>query len=511
MGKPRLIYSLMISLGIALWVEARVFTDSYAINDDVRNQIYWMAKFVDPGFFANDYIASYFNQSSMVSPMLASLYKFWSFFADPKILTQYLPFVIILATTYFLYKACEIHAGPNYAFWISLVFNLYIWTMKYTAGGLPRAFFYLLFFLFFWMLAKRAWGWLVFCFVLQALIYPTASFLSLVTLLIESFRSKLSPKIFAGATAISAVILCTRYLYFKVPSFGPLTTLEQAKAMPEFYIDGRAAVFITPYSFTQTGFDWSLINDMLIKFWDQAYIFLVVLAALVISFVAYKKLAANSSPLVNMPAYLYSSSFASIGLFILAYLTLFYLYLPHRYIAYTLPLVPVYIVGALLFKLEQDSSRRPWLVWLVVILLSFGISKLWREDLIHVSKPQRKLFTYLASTPKEAMIAAPMDLASNIVAFAYRSVIANSETNIPFHQAYYQEITKRVQDLEQLFKTEDLNYIQDFVQEYNIDYLVIDTKDSEFNELSPLRSLPAVYSNHRYQVIDTQTWSPQND
>lgn len=502
----RLTLTLILSITIAIFVEHRVIFDAYAINDDVRNQIYWMARFIDPQFFNNDYIATYFTQSSMVSPVLAALYKLFSFFADPKILTQYLPFPIILITTYFLYKACEIHAGPKYAFWISLIFNLYIWTMKYTAGGLARSFFYLLFFYFFWMLARRNLLGISICFVLQALIYPTASFLSLVTLLIESFRAKLSAKFFSIALAISALILCTRYLYFKVPGFGPLTTFEQAKNMPEFYLDGRAAVFVTPYSFTQTGIDWNLISAMLLKFWDKASLALLICFGLIISYFIYKKVFHNSNPLVNMPSYLYSSTIASIVLFIIAYLTLFYLYLPHRYITYTLPLIPVYIIGSLLFKLEQDNAKRPWLIWPLILLICFGASKLWREDLIFVGKVQRKALQYLSKTPKDSMIAAPMELASNIVVFSYRSVIVSSEVNIPFHQAYYKEISKRVQDLNQLFKTEDLEYIQNFVQKYNIDYIVVDTKDPELSERSPLKNLDAVFSNRRYRVIDTKQW-----
>ncbi|MDA0772056.1 MAG: hypothetical protein O3C63_03840 [Cyanobacteria bacterium] len=510
---PRLVFSLLISLGLALFVEHRVFFDTYAINDDVRNQIYGMAKYLDPSYFANDYIAAYFTQPSMISPIVGLIYKSFSFFADPKLLTQYLPFILIMATTYFLFKASEIHAGSNYAFWVSFVFNLYIWTMKYMAGGLARAFFYLLFFMFFYFLAKRAWKSMVLCFALQALIYPTACFLSLITLIIELIRTRffLKEKIkditkaLTGSFLVSAIILYFRYIYFKVPGFGPMTTLDQAVKMPEFYLDGRACVFVVPFSFYQNGISLELITNGFIKFWDCSYILILIIAALVLFYSISRKFFNVSKTTITSPSYLWSSAIASLSLFVIAYLNLFYLYLPHRYIAYTLPLVPIYLIGALLFKLESDCSKRPIITWIVAIVMILAIAPLWREDLIHLSKAERKLHQFLETTPKQSMIAAPLKLASNIPAFAYRSVIASSETNIPFHQTYYKEVKTRVDNLAQLYATTDINYIRDFVQQYSIDYVVIDTFLESLSETSPLRSIPETsqaYINKRYKVFN---------
>jgi len=516
----------LISLGLAVFVEHRVFIDSYAINDDVRNQIYGMAKYLDPSYFANDYIAAYFTQSSMISPIVGFIYKSFSFFADPKLLTQYLPFILIMATTYFLFKASEIHAGPRYAFWISFTFNLYIWTMKYMAGGLARAFFYLLFFMFFYFLAKKAWKSLVVCFALQALIYPTACFLSLITLVVEKIRTSLRGKAEAiqknsqdakldchappglamtASFLVSAIILYIRYIYFKVPGFGPMTTFDQAITMPEFYLDGRACVFVVPFSFYQDGISLELIANGFIKFWDCSYILILIIAALVLFYFISRKFFNVSKTTITSPNYLWSSAIASLSLFIIAYLNLFYLYLPHRYIAYTLPLVPIYLIGSLLFKLESDCSKRPAITWVVAIVMVLTIAPLWREDLIHLTKGERKLHHFLETTPKQSMIAAPLKLASNIPAFAYRSVIASSETNIPFHQTYHKEVKTRVDNLAQLYATTDINYIRDFVQKYSIDYIVVDTFLESLAETSPLRGIPEssqAYANKRYKVFN---------
>lgn len=75
--------SLLFSLIVALIVERRVFSDPYAINDDVRNQIYWMAQIMQPSLFDHDYIAAYFTQPMLVSPALYAVYRFAGAWVTP--------------------------------------------------------------------------------------------------------------------------------------------------------------------------------------------------------------------------------------------------------------------------------------------------------------------------------------------------------------------------------------------------------------------------------------------
>jgi hypothetical protein len=236
-----------------------------------------------------------------------------------------------MLTTFFLYKAAELHAGSKYAFWISFVFNLYIWTMKYTAGALPRSYFYLLFFLFLWLLAAKRWNWLIPCFILQALIYPTAFFISIVTLIIEIFQTKKTQGVFdktqIQTTIIGAlaafVVFYFRYLRHHVNQFGSMPSLAEALKMPEFYIDGRACVFIVPFKFSAQLLHG--VPGMII------YLSLIVGIYLLVKKLMISKLSVSS------PSYLWTSVSASLFLFVLAHFVLFYLYLPHRFITYVLP------------------------------------------------------------------------------------------------------------------------------------------------------------------------------
>jgi hypothetical protein len=495
-SKRALLYALLISLGIALLVEHRVFYDHYAINDDVRNQIYWMARFIDPSYFSNDYIASYFTQPNMISPVIASLYQFLSHFADPKLATQFLVFPIIMLTTFFLFKAAELHAGSKYGLWICFVFNLYIWTMKYTAGALSRSYFYLLFFLFLWMLAAKRWNWLIVCFVLQALIYPTAFFVSIVTLIVATFQYRKTQGGFNGAqiqtTVIGSlaafIVFYFRYLRHHVSQFGPMPSLAEALKMPEFYIDGRACVFIVPFKFSTQVLHG--VPGLII------YLSLIIGVYLLV-----KKFIINKLPIVSTPGYLWTSVSASLFLFVLAHFVLFYLYLPHRFITYVLPLIPIFLLGAILYKLDMKFTRKPFVIWFIAILCLVLIYPRWNDDLIEIPKNEQKLYQFLKTTPRDALIVAPLKMASNIPAFSYRSVLVSHEVNIPFHKDYYKEIQARIKALELIYGSGNNIELTNIIQKYNIRYIIIDLKQNPDSMLRESFANQLVYTTKRFLVI----------
>ncbi len=512
-SKRSLFYSLLISLAIALVVEHRVFCDANAINDDVRNQIYWMARFLDPNYFANDYIASYFTQSSMISPIVGSIYQFLSVFADPKFATQFLPFPIIVLTTFCLFKAAELHAGSKYAFWVSYIFNLYIWTMKYTAGALPRAYFYLLFFFFLWMLAAKRWNWLIACFILEALIYPTAFFLSFLTLAIELIWTKIAdakfdPKqvqtLFLGFCAGLGVFYF-RYLRHQVKEFGHMTGLVEALKMPEFYLDGRACVFVVPFSFSKSTSFMDFLHNLQTEWqrgipWILIYLFCIVAAYWLI-----KKLIVRNIKMLASPRYLWTSAIASIILFFVAYMVLFYLYLPHRYIAYVLPLIPIFFLGSALYRIDISFPKKPFIVWSLALLALIIVAPHWDEDLIEVSQKDQELYQFIATLPKSVLIAAPLRLASNIPAFSYRSVLLSRETNIPFHASYYDEVKARTQALTGIYESNNLREVSKIVDKYGIDFIVIDLQQNTNKLLEHLPRAHKVFANARYVVLEVNS------
>ncbi len=497
-----LFLSLIISLITAILVEKRIFTDPYAINDDVRNQIYWMAKLIDPDYFRGDYIADYFSQSSMVSPLYKLFFSFcasskplFSLGLDPKLISQYMVFPIILATTYALFKLGELHKDSRFAFWLCFVFTVYIWMMKFIAGALPRSFFYLLFFTFLYFWQSRKSLSLHLCVVLQALIYPTAFFISWSTLVADWFLSKQKSNntastnlsLITSTLTVSLPILYFRYIFNKDHRFGSLYNFAEAIKMPEFYIDKRHPVFIVPSNFI----------ELISKPSNLVIISFVAITFLIWAIYAYRtfgkalKLQPALREAFRQPSYLWTSALASIVLFVVAHFLLFYLYLPHRYIAYVLPLVPIFILATSQYESENrmiSAAKQRWTIYVYALIAVFAFSSSLDDDLISVSKQEKLIFNYLSKTPKDSLIVAPLKFASNIPAFSYRSVLLSSESDIPYHKLYYAEIKKRQALQNAIYKAQSQSELRSYAKEYGIDYVIVDSKEPHSGFLDQMQS-----------------------
>lgn len=473
---------------IALFVERRVFWDPMAINDDVRNQAYWMNRILDPSLYPNDLIANYFTQPSLISPAVWWLYALVSHWIDPLRFSQFLPFPLIVLTTFFLFKFAESYAGSRYAFWACWLFNVFIWTVRNFAGGLPRAFFYPLLFLFLWQAEKRSiWGInLTLC--LSSLIYPPALLLQLGLLLYDFWRFRkapsqgLQPTVWLGIIS-SLGIGFWRYLQTASPtnSFGKLLHLPQALQIPEFFPGGRIPLFVFP-SFSST-LPWNILQAPL-QMIPHLYITIPTFLLIAVWFL-YQKYFKTTFGTLQIPPVIWRLMGVSLALYLLAWITLFYLYVPERYLQFTLPLVIVFVLAALWHQIEQrfPTFRTRFLLWAVPCVIA---NFLWQPDIINSSTDSRALLQFLSHTPKSTMIAANLRLSSNIAPLAKRSIFISHEGYIPFHQGYFKTMNVRLKDWLSAYYATDPRPLKHFLDTYAIDYLIIDANDYERERLNTL-------------------------
>ena len=214
--------SLFLSFSIAAFVQFRAIFDDTAINSGVRNQIYWMARLMDPSLFPNDLIADHFAQPKMISPILAIIYNILPKNIEPNEITQFIPLILVLVATIFLFKAAEIRFDCKYVFWLCFGFNVSIWMIDNLAGGLQRSFFYPLFFFFLWMFAKKSWIGLLLSLLAQAFIYPIVFIISIAILFLDLIYKKLIQEniskkqlvITISGIAFGALVIYLRYLFF---------------------------------------------------------------------------------------------------------------------------------------------------------------------------------------------------------------------------------------------------------------------------------------------------------
>lgn len=471
---------MAFSLILACFIQHRVFFDHYAINDDVRNQIYWMARIREPELFKNDYIASYFTQSSFISPVLYCIYNILSCCLDPIRLSQILPFPLVLFATFFLFKIAEASLNSRYAFWVSYVFNLFVWSCSNLSGGLARAFFYPLTFLFLWLYTTRNYIWIIPCLCLQCLTYPTVFFVSVLMIIIELILDRRKPeqreKILYSLAAIVSGLFVLAYRYLKTPidhKFGQLVNIKDALSMPEFYLNGRIKVFPFTYGLFSDHLVIQKLNEAVCSIHFKGFVLGAVL--ILVLFLLRKRLILYRTLL---PRLIWSVFFSSIILYIFALIMMFYLYLPQRYLQYGVPVLLVFLAGGLLYQIDCSiESKKRYRLILMAISLLLIFSLFWEDDLISLGQNKKMILRYLQSLPGSATIAAPLNIADNIPAFSHKSIFISNESDVPFHKNYYKKISSRMLDWNNAYYSDKPEIVEDFIRGNKIDYIIVDHND----------------------------------
>ncbi|MEO0458513.1 MAG: hypothetical protein AAF152_18295, partial [Cyanobacteria bacterium P01_A01_bin.114] len=124
--------------GALFWRQA--FTGEYALQDDARQHIFWMQRWLDPDLFPNDLIADYFQ--SLAPFGYETLYKTAAGLGiHPFLLSKLLPPILgIVATLYGFWLCMQLIPVPAVAFISTLLLNQSMWMWRDLGSGTPRAF-----------------------------------------------------------------------------------------------------------------------------------------------------------------------------------------------------------------------------------------------------------------------------------------------------------------------------------------------------------------------------------
>ncbi len=523
-----LLGALLISLSIATFVQREAILNPLAINDDVRNQIYWMARLTDPGLFPHDYIADYFTRHSLVSPLLWWLYRLASSLIPPERFSQLLPLLLAPLASFFAYRFGDRFAGRRFGFLLAFSFNLIIWLSRNLAGGLARAFAYPLLFAMLWLLSPKNepmpnespgappapclspllmnQAALILIMALASLIYPPVLFLGLTVWLStllprlgplagplwvkppvsspKSQSSKLTSLLFFGISlGVSGGILIQRYILEPASArFGPLANSVIATQTPEFYERGRVPIFHYFQQPIHLPWPTRLFAELLAR--TPGLSRLIPLLAILLAVWAYQKWLAPRFGKLQVPPITWRLLACSVITYALAWPALFYLYVPERYLQLSMPILYTVLLAAflerLLFWLAQSGGTllahrlklaAPLLLGLVIF------SPLWDENLMVPDPALQPILNYLSHTPKATLVAATPALASNIPFYARRSVLLSEEACIPFHRRYFQEMKARLHAFLIAYYSVTPAALNQWLQRSSVQYLLINTDD----------------------------------
>ncbi|OKH18327.1 hypothetical protein [[Limnothrix rosea] IAM M-220] len=491
--EPRSLYWLAAAIFFGILYPcmaiAKASGAEYWIQDDARQHIFWMARFLDPALFPNDLIADYYQN---ISPQGVK-FIYWvlakvSF--NPITVSHYIPILLGILTSFTAYLFClEILNIPLAGFLSSIALNQNLWMQDGLSSGTAKAFLIPIFILFLWGVIRKSFVFSWLGIILLGLFYPSfvlvaSGVLTLRCFQIQNKRIKINhdkSDLQLNIIGLFIAFFVLLPLALSSSEFEPVITLAQAQQLPEFEAGGRTSFFqhtVWDYVFngSRTGIR---ITSALIP--NIAYLTLVLPIVLVF------KHKFKLSKEINNLSITFQLIISGFTLFILAHLLLFKLYLPSRYTLHTLRFaitllsgVTFVIVIQKFFLILKNRSVVFFKVSPILVSLILGFLILV-EPVIDQDFPvtgyhygqYSQLYSFLEKTSKDTVIVSVVSEVNNIPSFTNRSVFIGEEYGIPYHTGYYNRFRQRAKDTIAAHFTTDLKELQSFIAQSSVDLWLI--------------------------------------
>jgi hypothetical protein len=483
----------------------KAFGGEYVVQDDARQHVFWMQRFVDAELFPGDLIADYFQSAVPIG--YTSLYQMGvALGINPMDFNKLLPIVLTLITTGFMFSiSMRILPIPVTGFITTLLLNQNIWMKDDLSSATPRAFLYPLFAAFLYFLLRRSLLPLLVTIALQGLFYPQCVLISAGVLCLQllywsdgkiSFSIKRSDYVFCFAgLAVTALVL----LPFALQSseFGPTITPAEARELADFGENGRSRFFINdPFEF------WLVAerSGIFPALWMPELLASGLLFPVICRMPGRFPLIKQVTPQVKLlPRVL----LASLGLFFIAHLLLFKLQLPSRYTQHSFRFVMAIAAAITLTALldavyhwagrrSGDRTHRQWFALGFAVLISGWL--IFYPSLFknfpypnYITGQFPALYEFFQQQPKDTLVASLATEVNNLPSFAQRSILAGREYAIPYQMGYYQKFRQRVVDLIRAQYSPDLAVVKEFIQRYGIDFWMLDQNGLRIEYLAEYR------------------------
>ncbi|MEO0408217.1 MAG: hypothetical protein AAF289_12775 [Cyanobacteria bacterium P01_A01_bin.135] len=462
----------------------------WVVQDDARQYLFWMARFTDPNAFPNDPIANYFQS---VTPLgYTGLYRMGAAVGlAPFTFNKLLPIVLALVTTGYVFEiALTLLPVPFTGFVATLLLNQTLWMKDDLISATPRAFVYPFFaaFLYYWVQyrarpkASLIWptSGIAVSLLLLGLFYPqyvlvASAVLGLQLVTFSPFALQLTRRnlVFCGVgLAIAATVM--GYYALTASGYGPTITAAQARELPEFWPGGRNFFFSNNlWWFYLLGDRSGLLHVGLVR---PATLLLGL--GLPLALRRRGPLASYGDDWTTHRGVLWRIWVAGFIWFVAAHLMLFRLHLPSRYLDHTWRFVMAIAAGIVVTAIVRWLLRRR----LGLLGLGLGAALLLAYPAFVENFPLTKykvaqapqLHRLLRDLPPDSRIASIAEPASNIPAFAARSVAVAREYAIPYHLGYYLPFRQRAIALAQAQYTPNLTELQAVIRQQGIDFWMLE-------------------------------------
>ena len=454
----------------------------YVSNDDVRQQVFWMEKWSDPGLFPND------PQSEYARPygVKALYYPAVSLGLNAVFCSKLLTGLLFALLGVCLFGIGQCLGGRGLAFGALCVFWLMPSFLYNMSGGISRSFaspFLALFMLCWLRKSERGMALTLF---LQAIFIPYICILCsgscVLAALAGRWRKDLAPAFPAklwhlGLLVCLAGIVLSLSQGFDSAGFGPLTNKADMAGRPEFTEQGRLEIYPQPglffdaiyYPFERIG----LFREAGLTIGIVTLVLILGSALIFARKADWRGILARSRPLLFL-------ALTSFGLYVVARLVLLKLFVPDRYISYSLYMF--YCLGlAVCFQAGLrgiiNNPRRAAAVIVCAALL--GGLRLHNVGIFDYSA-QAALYEAARNTPKDALFAGHPNLMDDLLTFGQRKVFVSYKLAHPWSKGWWADFVRpRLESFFQAYYASDPKTVRDFCRENQIDYLVVDPAQFE--------------------------------
>lgn len=468
-----LIASITFAIIYGIMALQKAFKTPYVVQDDARQHVFWMQRFIDPGLFPDDFITDYFQ--SVAPGGYKAIYQIMaSVGVEPLLFNKLLPLLLGIITTFYCFQLClQLFPVPFAGFAAAVLLNQSLWMAFDLVSGTARAFAYPLFvaFLYYWL--QRRWLPLLLSIGLMGLFYPTCVLLAAGILFWQMLVSQKQQfnLDFLGLASLGLTVVVMLGYAVEPSAYGALISGAAAREMPEFLPGGRNSFFDdNPLRFWLTGSRSG---------WLPLLMPPLIWIGLFLPWLLQQKARFPLAAMVTEKIRIFSTIvITSTGWFVLAHLLLFKLYLPSRFTNVSLRVVMALAAGMVMAIIwDKVSQSRKWqpLGWLLVglLLLYPHLDSSFPRTSYRVVKDPT-IYEFFQGQPKDILIASLSDTANNIPTFSARKILVSREYGISYHQAYVQEFRQRATDLITAQYAPDLTTVQNFIRKYGVDFWLLD-------------------------------------
>ena len=489
--------SMTFSVIYAILGLKQAFAGDYVVQDDARQHIFWMLRYIDPNLFPNDLIADYFQ--SVAPAGYSNLYRIFSFLGiNPLFFNKLLPLIIgLFVTGYCFGFSLQIIPLPFTAFLATLMLNQNLWIKPDLISATQRTFATPLLLAFLYYLSRKSLLPSLAGILLLGLFYPQYVFICVGILILrlwnwsgKRFRfSQQKYDYLFCAMGLGVAFLVMLPYAVKTSEFAPLITVAQAKQLPEFWLGGRASFFRNNLVNYFLGGRSGMFGSSFVPVTLSTGFFFPLLMLFPAKFPVLKKI---QKEIVILPQML----IVSVGMFFLAHILLFRLHLPSRYTGHSFRIILTIsaaifftaIMDAILssFKARTNSSFSSYLQKFIGIMFAVfvSIALLFYYPVFIKNFPKTAykfgrlpdLYEFFQKQPKDTLIASIAEEANNLPTFSQRSILIGREYAIPYHFGYYSKFRQRVIDLTQAQYSKNLEKAKTFIQKYGVDFWLLETK-----------------------------------